>query len=129
MQLDELNNALRDMYNGLVDSGFKKFPMAEVTLGKAFSPQFNKFLEDTDLGINPLIRMINGLGYELHIIPVKSDDNEFKKIMNEHYTSFFDMSKNDLIDHIENRKFTRSGSSKTVKVFETVIDDLLNDLE
>jgi len=127
MLINEVNTVLRLMFNELIESGFKKFPMAEVTLGKSFSPQFNKFLEDVDLGLNPLTRMVNGLGFDLHLVPVKSDNSEFKKLMEDQFTSFLATSKNDLIDHIENRPEVKKG--KTNKLYEDIVDDLLNGLD
>lgn len=127
MIINEVNTVLRLMFNELIENGFKKFPMAEVTLGKSFSPQFNKFLDDVDLGLNPLTRMVNGLGFELHLVPVKSDNNEFKKSMEDQFSSFLAISKNDLIDHIENRPEVKRG--KTNKVYEDIVDDLLNGLD
>ncbi len=128
MKINELNEILRTMFNTLIERGFKKFSMADVTLGRAFSPQFNKFLVEADLGLNPLERMINGLGYELHLIPIKSDDNDFIEIINEKYNEFIENSKNDLIDHIENRPI-KQVNNKTSKIFDEALDDILADLE
>lgn len=127
MVVNELNESLRAMFTGLIKNGYKKFPMTEVTLGKAFSPQFNKFLEDTDLGLSPLERMVNGLGFELHLMPVKSGDTEFKKIMDQKYSEFIESSKNDLIDHIENRPVKQSGG-KVTKAFDDALEDMFADL-
>jgi hypothetical protein len=128
MKINELNNTLRLMFNSLIERGFKKFPMADVTLGRAFSPQFNKFLVETDLGLNPLERMVNGLGYELHLIPIKPGDNEFKKSMDDKYNEFIENSKNDLIDHIENRP-TKQTTGKVTQAFNDEVENLLADLE
>ncbi len=128
MKINELNETLRSMFNALIERGFKKFPMADVTLGRAFSPQFNKFLVESDLGLNPLERMVNGLGYELHLIPIKPGDNEFKKSMDDKYNEFIENSKNDLIDHIENRP-SKQTTGKVTQAFEEVLDDIFADLE
>jgi hypothetical protein len=131
MVIDDVNTLIRNMFNSLINNGFKRLPMAEVTLGKSFSPQFNKFLSDADLGLVPLTRMVNGLGYELHVVPIKSDNEEFKKVLDKQYESFLETSKNDLIDHIENRPTpTRvTSTGKASKVFDNVVDELLNDLD
>jgi hypothetical protein len=128
MLVNELNDSLRNLFSDLINKGYKKFSMTEVTLGKAFSPQFNKFLEDTDLGLSPLERMVNGLGFELHLIPIKSGDLEFKKIIDQKYEEFLDNSKNDLIDHIENRPVKPTGGVVT-KAFDAALEDMFDDLK
>ena len=127
MLVNELNDSLRNLFSDLINKGYRKFSMTEVTLGKAFSPQFNKFLEDTDLGLSPLERMVNGLGFELHLIPIKSGDLEFKKIIDQKYEEFLDNSKNDLIDHIENRPVKQTGGTVT-KAFDNALEDMFADL-
>lgn len=127
MIVNELNESLRNLFIGLINKGYKKFSMTEVTLGKAFSPQFNKFLENTDLGLSPLERMVNGLGFELHLIPVKAGDTEFKKVMDQKHSEFLENSKNDLVDHIENRPVKQSGG-KVTKAFDNALEDMFADL-
>ena len=131
MVIEELNEVTRQMYAELIDRGFKKFPMAEVTLGKSFSPQFNKFIEGDDLGLNPLTRMFNGLGGKLHIVPAKEGDSEFEKIIEKQYRSFLETSKNDLIDHIENRPDPKRNNINNTnnKVYSNIVDELLDDLD
>jgi hypothetical protein len=130
MKSDEFNNLLRQLFKDLIDQGYKKYPMVEVTLGKTFSPQFSKFIEESDLGLTPLERMIKGLGFELHLIPVKTDDTDFYEKMNEKYLEFTDTSKNDLIDYLDNRTIKTGGKSPMNQdMFNNVLDDLLNELE
>lgn len=132
MNSENFNSLLRNLFTELINQGYKKFPITEVTLGKTFGPQFSKFLEDSDLGLTPLERMIRGLGFELHLIPVKSNDNEFHKQMDKKYQEFIDTSKSDLIDYLDNRP-TKSGGGNKTKIdndaFDDVLDDLFNEIE
>lgn len=127
MNAHELNTVLRGLFKGLIDQGYKKLPMVEVTLGKTFSPQFSKFIEETNLGLIPLERMVNGLGYDLHLVPVKSDNQEFHKELNEQYQKFLDMARNDLVDYLDNRPTSSTRTRSTV--FDEELDDILNELE
>jgi hypothetical protein len=122
----------KNVFNDLINRGFKKFPMSEVTLGKAFAPQFNKFLTEVDLSLNPLERMINGLGFELHLVPIKSNDNETKRLLDNIYSNFVEISKNDLIDHIENRPTNirvNGNNGKISKMFNEALEDILLNLD
>jgi len=127
MDSHELNMILRDLFKQLIDQGYKKLPMVEVTLGKTFSPQFGKFIDQTDLGLIPLERMIKGLGFELHLVPVKSEDKEFHSKMNEKYQEFINTSKNDLVDYLDNRPLKNNNTRGSV--FDDELEDILNELE
>jgi len=127
MDSHELNMILRDLFKQLIDQGYKKLPMVEVTLGKTFSPQFGKFIDQTDLGLIPLERMIKGLGFELHLVPVKSEDKEFHSKMNEKYQEFVNTSKNDLVDYLDNRPLKNNNTKGSV--FDDELEDILNELE
>jgi len=130
MNAENFNGLLRNIFIELINQGYKKFPMAEVTLGKTFSPQFSKFLEETNLGLTPLERMVKGLGFELHLIPVKVDDQESHEFMNKKYQEFVETSKNDLIDYLDNREVKTGGKSSTSEsIFDEELDDLLNEIE
>jgi len=127
MDSHELNMILRDLFKQLIDQGYKKLPMVEVTLGKTFSPQFGKFIDQTDLGLIPLERMIKGLGFELHLVPVKSEDKEFHSKMNKKYQEFVNTSKNDLVDYLDNRPLKNNNTRGSV--FDDELEDILNELE
>lgn len=129
MKSEEFNNVLRQMFKDLIDKGYKKYPMVEVTLGKTFSPQFSKFVEESDLGLTPLERMIKGLGFELHLIPVKNDDTDFHEKMNSKYLEFINNSKNDLIDYLDNRPVKNSKTIADPTLYEETLDELLNEIE
>jgi len=128
MVIEEFNEELRQIFVRLGELGFKRFPMAEVTLGKSFSPQFNKYVDGDDLGMNPLIRMVNGLGGKLHITPVKEGDTKFEKFLDDQCHSFLDTAKNDLIDHIENRPDPKRNNKINNKAYGNIIEELLDEL-
>jgi len=127
MDSHELNVVLRDLFKSLIDQGYKKLPIVEVTLGKTFSPQFTKFMDGNDLGLVPLQRMIKGLGYEVHLVPVKSEDKKFHGEMNDKYQGFINAAKNDLIDYLDNRSVKSTSIEKSV--FDDEIENILNELE
>ena len=131
MKIGDLNNILRQIFKELIDKGYPKLPMAEVTLGRSFSPQFTKFIEETDLGYIPIERMVQGLGFNLMVIPVKDSDAEFNQKIQEKYQDFIKVCKNDLLDHLDNRtiKVRVRGGSELDKLFDDFIDDFINEVE
>lgn len=132
MVINQLNDLLRQIFGELVEKGYKKKPMADVTLGSSFGPQFNKFfVEKTDLGLSPLTRMVEGLGYELHLVPIKQDDEETKKLLESQYETFESETKEDLINYLDNRpaQTRSSGGGKVSKAFDDHVDDIFDQLD
>ena len=126
MEIEQLNSVMRDMFTNLINNGYNKTSIAEVTLGKTFVPQFCKYVNNTNLGLIPLERMIKNLGFELHLVPIKSNDNEFNTLLDTQLLNFLTICKNDLIDYLDNRPIRQNTDSKT---FEDEIDNMINELE
>lgn len=126
-----MNNTLRTMIKNILEKGYRRLPICEVTLGKAFSVQFNKFVDGTDLGYNPMSRFVNGLGYELYVVPVKSSDEETIQAINKAYSSFISSSKSDIIDYLDSRQKGKPGRKPTgiAEEFNDVLSNLIDDIE
>jgi hypothetical protein len=114
MQINELNSTVRTLIQQLVDQGYKKKPICDVTLGSSFNPQFSNFLNGENLGLQPLTRLIEGLGFELHIVPIKKDNNEsqVENDLQKKYDEFIQLSNQELIEYLENRPVVSRGASK-----------------
>jgi len=127
MQIDELNDYIRGMFIKLIENGFTKTAISEITLGRSFTPQFTKFIEQTDLGLKPLTRMIEGLGYDIHIVPIKSEDVDCIKYVEQKMIEFYQNSNSELLDYLDN---TREGSPaiKINDCFQTIIDELVYEI-
>lgn len=127
MQIAELNAYIRGMFTKLIDNGFTKSAISEITLGRSFTPQFTKFVENTDLGIKPLTRMIEGLGYDIHIVPIKSEDVECQKYIEYKMTEFYQESNSEILDYLDNNSNNIS-ILKINNVFQTIIDELIQEI-
>lgn len=126
MQINELNEYIRKMFKKLISNGFTKTSISEITLGRSFTPQCTKFIENTDLGLKPLTRIIDRLGYEVHIVPVKSDDTEFQTYINNKMIEFYQESNSEILDYLDNNQRT-SSSIKINDTFAKIIDELIEE--
>ncbi|MFW6281565.1 MAG: hypothetical protein ACOC1O_02065 [bacterium] len=117
---------IREMFTEMINKGYKKGQICSVTLGDNFNPQFKNFIEGTDLGLGPLKRMIENLGYELHLTPVGNDDQDFHNQIQERVNNFVKQSNNDLVEFLNNKK---SNIGKVSQSFEKEIEELMNEIE
>ncbi len=127
MEISQLNACLREMFVKLIGDGFTKSSITEVTLGKSFNPQFTKFIDDTDLGIKPLTRMIESLGYDLHIVPIKPTDTVFNKIVEKQMNVFYKETNSDLMDYLDNKEGgikIRTISDKFIPFIDQFMDEI-----
>lgn|GEM_PF-2986512 len=128
MKIDELNSCIRDIFKKLLTNGFNKSSISEITLGRSFIPQCIKFIDDVDLGLKPLTRLIDRLGYQVHIVPVRPDDEEFQKYINKKTEEFHNESYSEILDYLDNKPFTAK-PIKINKTFENIINQLLEEEE
>lgn len=68
MKVENVNTALREIFQEMVDDGHKKRHICGLTLGSQAEPQFDSFLKGSEFGFKPLQRLIQNMGYELNII-------------------------------------------------------------
>lgn len=129
MKVEQINSVLRDLFKKFVSDGYKLHTLCSVTLGSQSNPQFNKFLEGTDIGIAPLSRMVSGMGYELHLVPINPENTELKKNIENMTQEFFKTAESDLHDYLENRpKQTRTGTGKVDQAFQDECEVIIKEL-
>lgn len=126
MRIDELNSMLREMFKQFVDNGYKKHPICSVTLGDTFGPQFTNFLNGNDLGLGPLTRIIENLGYEIHLVPVSNDDQEAQTLIQDRANNFVREISSDLKDFLDNRQ---PKSGKVSQAFDNEIQELMSEID
>lgn len=127
MQIAELNEYIRNMFKTLIKNGFTKSSISGITLGRSFTPQFTKFVENTDLGLKPLTRMIEGLGYDIHIVPIKPEDVESQRYIEEKMVEFYQESNSEILDYLDNSQHIPQVITIN-KMFQKVIDELTEDI-
>ncbi|MCD6435967.1 MAG: hypothetical protein J7L15_06220 [Clostridiales bacterium] len=128
MKIDEINEYIRSMFIKLINNGFTKSSISEITLGRSFTPQFTKFIEQTDLGLKPITRMIEGLGYDIHIVPIKSEDVKNQKYIEQIMTDFYQNSNSEILDYLDNSQCTVSTPIKINKTYQLIIDELCQNI-
>lgn len=127
MIVSEMNSTLREMFFEFLNKGYKKNHMCEVTLGLGSNPQFDQFLKGHDLGSIPLTRMFEGLGFELHLIPVKKTDREKLETVSALSDNFLNESKDKLEKFLSSKTSGRI-PSETKEAFATQVEKILKEL-
>jgi len=77
MNVEEVNESLRDMIKTLIQAGWTKTKIAKILLGTNGQSQIGHLLDETnqsDLGLRPLTKIANLLDFEI-LIAFNSTDN------------------------------------------------------
>lgn len=133
MKVHNLNVIIREVIASLIKDGYKKKPLCDGTLGSQSSPQFDRFLKGTDLGIKPLERLLDGLGYEAFVIPVQKNDMAMAKWAEDMMSSFTSDIKHQLVNYLENRPISergpRAGEGKMTSALKGDVQTILDKLD
>lgn len=130
MTHEQFLEVFKQIFKDLIQDGYKASPMCNVTLGTNRNPQFKAFIEDkTKLGILPLKTMVDGLEYDLHLVPIAKDDTKARQELDEMTSQFIINAKQKLIDYMENRPVQQRTRTSSKSVFEDTVDNLLNELD
>lgn len=129
----DLNKTVREMCSDVMECGYKKNTICSVTIGGSYSAQFNKFIDGTDFGINPMTRLVEGCSdeYELHVVPVKKTDKDSVKIVDDLVDDFIVECKETIIDKLESRTIQskRSKNPETEKALMDTVYSILDGIE
>lgn len=125
MNIGELNAGMRDFFKKLEEDGHNKNALCKITLGPSFTPQFTKFMNGTDLGLNPLTRMFQGLGFDIHIVPVKQGDTSINDIFDNQFMQVLDVESN-ITSFLNNEVIIRRPPNN--KSTSTVVDDIMSQI-
>lgn len=129
MKIENMNSLLREMTMALLNDGHKKTSICSTTLGTQSNPQFSKFIDGTDLGLKALQRFFDGLGYDLHILPVRKDDKQKVSEIEEISFSFAKDSYDQLKKYLSERTVKRgtvAGSGEVNEALQNILDDELD---
>src|ERR1035437_6290444 len=111
MKVEDINEALREVFQDLIKDGAKKRHICGLTLGSQNEPQFEGFLKGNDFGLKPLQRLINNMGYNFHIIIIPSNDNgEIVNFVNETDQEFITNCKSYLVEKLGDEGAIKSAS-------------------
>jgi len=130
MKARELNVTIRTMIQQLISDNYKKHPICAITLGNQASPQFEKFLKGADLGIKPLERLVEGLGFDLCLVPVEREDKGALDSIDTTCAKFIDVARNNVVDYLDNRELAprESGNGPVAKAFQDAALEMIDEL-
>ncbi len=129
MKHDEINEVLRNIFNQLINDGYRKKHICDITNGSQKLPQFDQLINGGDLGLKPLERIFNSMGYELMITPIPKDNEEKKHILKEYVEEFIDASKFSLVECLESAEVIReTKKTKVSSIFIKTVDDIFNSI-
>ena len=129
MNHENLNILLRTIIQDLLNTGkYKKRDVVVATFGGGSSPQFEHFIKGSNVGINPLSRVFESSGYDLHVVPVpknsKEAQNKTIKELDDDFVKDFTESLTNYLDSADKTAVRGSVS----KVFENVAENILKDI-
>lgn len=128
MKVETINSALRDVFQELVNDGFKKRHVCGVTLGCQNEPQFEGFLKGTDFGLKPLQRLIQNLGYKFNVIIIPGDDTEITKFTEEVNQEFLSIIKEQLVAILGDETAVRSASVAKTGLIADISNKLFEEI-
>jgi len=124
MKVENMNGALRELFQELINEGAKKRHVCSLTLGAQNEPQFEGFLKGNDFGLKPLQRLIQNMGYKFNIVIIPESDIEISKFVNEVNQEFLSICKGYLVE-----KLSDEGAVRSASVAKTgIIADISNEL-
>ena len=129
MKVEDINGALRELFQELVNDGFKKRHVCGFTLGSQNEPQFDGFLKGADFGIKPLQRLIHNMGYKFNVIIVPDENSEeIDKFINEVNQEFLDSCKGYLVEQLGDEGAIRSASVAKTGLIANVSSELFSEI-
>lgn len=117
MKPDIFNELLRTFIKKLLNDGHTKFQICSLTFGAQSCPQLEKFIDGIDLGVKPISRLLNNMGYDLHLVAVPKEDNDTSNQLTEIDKLFFEAMKYlvaERLDNLENTPRTRKGRTSII---------------
>jgi len=130
MQLEEVNQLLRDCISELIESGWLKTHIGKVLLGPNGQAHLNHFLkqEDNELpnnfGIKPLQKIGQVIHYDAHVVFIHPDDTEQLGHALHANQKFIDDLTIKLIDYLS-KNTQPLNSPKGKSQIDSVLDSLL----
>ena len=122
MTLGRFNYELRRVLGNLISDGFQQKDVSGLTFGLNRQDQLRSFLQGRDISGKPLQRILDGLGFELHIVPVgKKDIEELERLetISENSMEALQLT---LVEYLENLEGKRKRKSNIVQYVDMMIN-------
>lgn len=126
MKFDDMNKELRLLFKKYIDQGFKKGSIAGTTFGTSCTPHFDRFIKENNVGIVILNKIIGNLGYDLHLIVTKKEDNQHDNYLKSLDNSFL-INVDESLDNFLNGRIEKKELTTSTKKINTLIDEEVKD--
>lgn len=128
MKVENLNGALRELFQELVNDRFKKRHICGLTLGAQNEPQFDGFLKGNDFGIKPLQRLIQNMNFNFNIIIIPKGDEQITKFVEEVNTEFISTCKEYLVQQLSDENAIKSATVAKTGIIAEVSNELFDEI-
>lgn len=129
MKVENINGALREIFQEIIDGGAKKRHICGLTLGAQNEPQFEGFLKGADFGLKPLQRLIQNMGYNFNVIIVPQEaSGELTKFIETTNQEFISSCKKLLIERLSDEGAVKASSIAKTGLIADVSNELFNEI-
>jgi hypothetical protein len=128
MKVENINGALREIFQEIINGGAKRRHICGLTLGAQNEPQFDSFLKGSDFGIKPLQRLIQNMGYKLNIIIVPDSDKEISEFVEDVNQEFLSICKEYLVEKLGDEEAVKSASIAKTGLIADISGELFSEI-
>jgi len=131
MTIDEVNDRLRDVFEGLSEKGYKKTDIGKLLLGPNGYSAMSRFIRQDEkqmnIGIKPLSRIAEQAEYTIQLCITKKEDPIVGQISVKNNDFFQDMIP--LIENYLNGEYTENMKKIRNSKTKQTLDELLSNIE
>ena len=129
MKVENINGALREAFQEIIDGGAKKRHVCGLTLGAQNEPQFESFLKGADFGLKPLQRLIQNMGYNFNVVIVPQEaPQEITKFIENVNQEFIATCKSLLVERLSDEGAVKAASIAKTGLIADVSNELFNEI-
>jgi hypothetical protein len=128
MQVEQINSIFREIFNELINDGYKKSNVCSITLGSSNVPQFDSFIKGTDFGIKPLQRIIENQGFNFKIIISPKESPEISKFVDDVNVESLKDIKSIMLKTLDNENSIKLASIPKTGIIAGVTNDIFEEI-
>jgi len=124
MKPNDFNNHLRNIFSSLLSDGFLKSDLSNVTFGNNRQDQLKEFLAGRNLGLKPLNKIFEPLGFEFHMVPILKSKVKDQELVNNMANDALESIRWILLDYLENLKAKKREKSGIAEFADSKIGEI-----
>lgn len=129
MKLDRFNCDFRELLKSLISDGFTKKDISSLTFGVYRQDQLIEFLNGRDISGKPLSRVLDDLGFELHVVPIPKKDIETREYLDSLTTDVFETLRLIFVDYLEQQQSTKNKKKLIFYFIDNIIQKINNEVK